>query len=213
MEDEAPPANLGDDIEAWVQARLGKVTASRVSDVLAMTKKGPSERRQHYMAELIAERLTGMPKEPFLNSAMLWGVETEYAARRAYENHSGESVEIVWFIDHPTIPMSGASPDGYVGDKGLLEIKCPLSQTLVEMHMAGEVPDKYVLQMQWQMACTGRRWCDFVGFDSRIKGPASLFVRRVDRDDAMIDEMEASVMAFLAEIDTWMDRLNRGDGL
>jgi predicted phage-related endonuclease len=81
------------------------------------------------------------------------------------------------------------------------------------MHMAGEVRDKYVLQMQWQMACTGRRWCDFVGFDSRIKGPASLFVRRVDRDDAMIDEMEASVMAFLAEIDTWMDRLNRGDGL
>ena len=206
-DDTIPPQDIGDNIESWIQARLGKVTASRVADVVAITRNGPSERRKSYMVELIAERLTGMRKEQFLSQAMMWGVETEHDARQAYERHSGNKVAGVWFVDHAAISMAGASPDGLVGAEGLVEIKCPTTQTHVATLLTDEVPDKHIAQMQWQMACTGRKWCDFVSFDPRIHSPARLFVRRVMRDNDDIAKTEAAVRQFLTEIDAAMERL------
>lgn len=185
----------------WFAARLGRATASKISDIVAKTKSGPSASRGNYMAQLVAERLTGNPAETFSNGAMLWGTEKEPEARTAYERHALCSVVELGFADHPTIPMSGASPDGLVGDEGLLEVKCPLTATHIDTLLGGSVPKKYLVQMQWQMACTGRQWCDFVSFDPRLPEEMQLFVQRVERDEAMIAELETEVAAFLAEVD------------
>jgi putative phage-type endonuclease len=190
--------------DAWVQARLGKVTASRVADVMAQTKKGPSERRSHYLAELIAERLTGLPKDQPLTGAMLWGLETEPLARNAYEAATETRVWETGFVRHPEILMAGCSPDGLVGLDGLIEIKCPQSLTHVETLIAGAVPERHRAQIQWQLACTGRQWCDFVSFDPRMSGKPRLFIDRVARDDAQITLMEEQVSLFLAELEGLM---------
>lgn len=185
----------------WHAARLGKVTASRVADVVAKTKTGWGVSRANYMAELLVERLTGQPAERYTNSAMQWGLDTEPEAKAAYEFRTDASVADAGFVPHPTIAMSGASPDGYVGDDGLVEIKCPNTATHIDTLLGQSVPDKYVVQMQWQMACTGRKWCDFVSFDPRMPEPMRMFVGRVLRDDARIRALEADIAAFLAELD------------
>jgi len=187
--------------DAWLAIRLGKVTASRVADVVAKTKSGWGASRANYMAQLIAERLTGTPAESFTNAAMAWGNEKEPDARRAYEWQTDCSVVEIGFVPHPSIAMSGASPDGLIGDDGLVEIKCPNTATHIDTLLGQRVPEKYVTQMQWQMACTGRKWCDFVSFDPRLPEEMSLFVRRVERDDTRIAELEAMVSEFLAELD------------
>lgn len=185
----------------WFAARLGKVTASRVSDVIAKTKSGWSASRANYMAQLVAERLTGQPQESYSNAAMQWGIEQEPLARAAYEFRADATVTPAWFIDHPKIAMSGASPDGLIGDTGLVEIKCPNTATHIETLIGKNTPDKYLAQMQWQMACTGAKWCDFVSFDPRLPESMRLFVSRVHRDDERIKELEKEVLAFLAELD------------
>lgn len=185
----------------WHAARLGTVTASRVADVVAKTKTGWGASRANYMAELLVERLTGQPAERYTNSAMQWGLDTEPEAKAAYEFRTDASVADAGFVPHPTIAMSGASPDGYVGGDGLVEIKCPNTATHVDTLLGQSVPDKYVVQMQWQMACTGRKWCDFVSFDPRMPEPMRMFVGRVLRDDARIRALEADIAAFLAELD------------
>ena len=185
----------------WFAARLGKVTASRVADIVAKTKSGYSTSRTNYMSELIVERLTGSVTDFYQNSAMLWGTNTEPLARAAYEALAGELVEEVGFVPHPTIQMSGASPDGLIGDAGLLEIKCPNTSTHIETVLSQEASAKYITQMQWQMACTGREYCNFVSFDPRLPAEMSIFVRRVPRDDVLIKSLEEEVSKFLAEID------------
>jgi putative phage-type endonuclease len=187
--------------DEWHAARLGKVTASRVSDVVAKTKSGWSASRATYMGELIAERLTGAQTEKFVNGAMQWGTDTEEAARAAYCFHKDVDVAEVGFVPHPAIPMSGASPDGLVGDDGLLESKCPNSITHIDTLLGQSVPGKYITQIQWQLACTGRKWCDFVSFDPRLPENMSLFVQRIHRDDKAIGELERQVEEFLAEVD------------
>lgn len=193
--------------EAWHQARLGKVTASRVADVIARTKTGYSASRANYMAELIAERLSGARTEGFTNAAMAWGTEKEPEARAAYSFMRDVDVVEVGFIDHPTIAMTGASPDGLVGEDGMLEIKCPNTATHLDTLLGGVVPAKYVSQMQWQMACAGRQWCDFASYDPRLPEPMRLFIQRVPRDDAFLSEAEKEVSTFLAELDAKMDAL------
>lgn len=185
----------------WHALRLGKVTASRVSDVIAKTKSGPAASRTNYAAQLVAERLTGVPAETFSNAAMQWGNDKEPMARSLYEFRTEALIEEVGFIDHPTIPMTGASPDGQVDADGLVEIKCPMTATHIDTFVSGTVPTKYLTQMLWQMACTGRAWCDFVSYDPRLPEAMRLFVRRVPRDDARIAELEAEVRVFLAEVD------------
>ena len=188
--------------QAWLDARCGKVTASRMADLLAKTKNGPSASRANYMAELIAERLTGCPAERYVSKEMERGTEMEPEARSAYEFFCDSTVTLCGFIDHPTIAMSGASPDGLVGDAGLIEVKNPNTSTHIDMLLAQEIPNKYQLQMQWQMACTGRQWADFVSYDSRLPQNLRLFVKRLERDDAKIKEMETQAEIFLSELDT-----------
>lgn len=187
--------------DAWFAARLGKVTASKIGDMMAKTKSGWGASRANYAAQLVAERLTGTPAESFSNAAMKWGTETEPEARAAYEFYSGNSVVEVGFVTHPAISQSGASPDGLVADQGLVELKCPQTATHIETLVGQSVPGKYNYQMQWQMACTGRLWCDWVSYDPRMPEAMRLFTKRVPRDNALIGEIEREVLAFLAEVE------------
>ena len=192
----------------WHAMRLGRVTASRVADVVARTKTGYSASRANYAAQLIAERLTGNMAETFTNAAMEWGTAMETDARTAYEFLHNASVDQVAFVDHPSIPMTGASPDGLVGADGLVEIKCPNTATHIDTLLGQSIPGKYETQMLWQMACTGRAWCDFVSFDPRLPEHMQLWVKRFSRDDRRIAELEAEVRTFLAEIDAKVADLN-----
>jgi putative phage-type endonuclease len=187
--------------EEWFTIRIGKVTASRVADVIAKTKTGYSATRDNYMAQLVCERLTGQKGESFTNAAMQHGTDTEPLARAAYEAFKDVLVDEVGFVPHPTIKMAGASPDGMVGEDGLLEIKCPNTATHIETLLSQSVPGKYNTQMQFQMACTGRQWCDFVSFDNRLPEELQLFVKRVPRDNEFIKQMEDEVVKFLNELD------------
>lgn len=191
----------------WFAQRLGKVTASRMVDVLAKGRSGEAASRAGYRAELVAERLTGKQQEGFTNAAMKWGTECEPLARAAYEAEFGLLVEEVGMIPHPTIAMAGASPDGLVSIDGLIEIKCPETKSHIDTMLSGEAPAKYIPQMQWQMACTGRAWVDFVSFDPRMPADMQMFVRRVLRDDNLIREYETEVIRFLAEVDETVSRL------
>ena len=186
--------------EAWFQARLGKVTASAVADVLAKTKTGVSASRGNYLIKLAIQRVTSQSEESYTNDAMQWGIDNEDQARVAYEIASGKFVDQVGFVDHEIIDGFGCSPDGLVDDDGLVEIKCPNSATHWEYFKTKEVPKKYFIQMQAQMSCTGRKWCDFVSFDPRMPERSQLLIIRVPRDNTFIDLMEAEVMEFLIEV-------------
>ena len=189
--------------------RAGKVTASRVADVLSKVKSGESAGRKNLKMDLVAERLTGKPTDSFTNSAMQWGTEQEPFARIAYEAYKGIFVEQIPFVDHPTIEWFGCSPDGLVGEDGLIEIKCPSTTTHIEYLQEGKPPSKYIPQMMAQMACTGRKWCDFASFDPRMPEELQLFVVRLNRDDAYIQEMEAEVKKFLDEVEQVLAQLKR----
>ena len=195
--------------EEWFQTRLGKVTASRINDVMAKTKTGPSVSRSNYMAQLICERLTGEKAESFTNAAMEWGTANEPLAADAYSVKTGELVEECGFYRHPLITMSGASPDGFVGVDGLIEIKCPSTSTHLDYIYERKVPTRYLHQMQWQMACTNRYWCDFVSYDPRVPAHLRLLMIRVKRDDELIATIEEEVRNFLAEIELRLESLQK----
>ena len=185
--------------EEWFAARLGKVTASRVADVLAKIKSGESASRKNYKMELVVQRLTNKVGESFTNAAMEWGTEQEPFARMAYEAHTGTFVKEEGFVDHPTIEGFGCSPDGIVGE-GLIEIKCPNTANHIETVLENKAPSKYIPQMQCQMAVTGAKWCDFVSFDPRVPEDLQLLIVRVERDQEYIDSMEVEVKQFLSEV-------------
>lgn len=187
--------------DAWFAQRAGKLTASRMVDVLAKIKSGESASRANYRAELVAERLTGKVAEGPTNASMRWGTEAEPLARAAYEAETGLLVVETGMVDHPTIRMSGASPDGLVGTDGLVEFKCPETKAHIETLLTGEAPSKYVPQMQWQMACTGRLWCDFASFDPRMPSDMQLFIKRIPRDAEYIAMLEAEAVKFIGEVD------------
>lgn len=184
----------------WKQARCGSLGASRVADVVARTKTGWGASRANIMSELLIERLTGIPAESYMNDAMRWGQEHEADARAAYEFRTNAGVAEIALVTHPTIRWTHASPDGLVENDGLVELKCPNSATHIETLLGGTVPAKYITQMQWQMACTGRAWCDFVSYDPRMPEHMRLFVQRVPRDDKAIASLEKQVTEFLAEL-------------
>lgn len=197
----------------WFALRTGLVTASKVADVMAVTKSGPSAMRKNYLADIVAEKLTGERREGFSNAAMQWGTDMEPQARAAYAFlHDADVVE-VGFVTHDDVPGLGASPDGLVGDDGMVEIKCPNTATHIDTLLTGKIDRKYILQMQTQMACTGRAWCDFVSFDPRLPAAMQLFVHRVQRDEKMIAEIEAAVTEFVAEADAQVAALTAKFGL
>jgi putative phage-type endonuclease len=191
----------------WFAARLGKVTASKVADVVARTKTGWGASRANYKAQLVCERLTGCAEVGYTNAAMQHGIDTEPEARAAYCFRQDVDVLEVGFVDHPRIAMSGASPDGLIGGNGLLEVKCPQTATHIETLLGQSVPTKYLHQIQWQLACTERDWCDFVSFDPRLPATMQMFVQRIHRDDDLIGSLEKDVSDFLAEVDETVARL------
>lgn len=193
--------------QEWLAARVGKVSASRIADLTAKTKSGYSTSRANYAAELVAERLTGVKAEKFTSAAMAHGTEQEPAARTMYEFMRDVTVKEVGVVLHDRIEMACASPDGLVGNDGLIEIKCPLTATHIETLLGGPIDGKYMKQMQFQMACTGRLWCDFVSFDPRMSGDMQIHIQRVPRDGVMIVEIEREVSAFLREVDATVAKL------
>ena len=190
----------------WHLERLGRVTASRVADVIARTKSGPAASRAAYMSTLVAEQLTGNSAESYTNASMQWGTEHESEARRAYSLETDVTVEEIGFARHPRL-KSGASPDGLVGDDGVLEIKCPNTHTHIGTLLAEKVPKKYITQMQWQMVCTERSWCDFVSYDPRLPLEMQLFIKRIARDDDYISTLEDEVEKFIIELDDTVSKL------
>jgi putative phage-type endonuclease len=193
--------------DAWHEIRLGKATASRIADIIAKTKSGYSASRDNYMAQLICERLTGQQGESFTNAAMTWGTETEPLARSAFEAYADVMVEEVGFVPHPRIRDSGASPDGLVGLFGMLEIKCPNTATHIDTLLTQTVPGKYITQMQWQMACCERQWCEFVSFDPRLPQDLQLFVKRVEFNQTYVAMLEEEVINFLEELEIKVAKL------
>ena len=192
----------------WIAARVGSLGASRVADALAKTKSGWGASRANLMAALICERLTGQPQDTFTNAAMEWGTQQEPQARLAYEFQTSADVAQVGIVKHPHIAGTHASPDGLVGDDGMVEIKCPNTATHIETLLGEPIAGKYITQMQWQMACTGRAWVDFVSYDPRLPVDMQLFIQRVRRDGATIASMEREVSAFLIELDEKIAALN-----
>lgn len=186
--------------EAWLSDRCGRVTASKIADVMAKTRNGYGAGRANYMADLVAERLTGEPKQGFMNAAMQHGIDTEPQARAMYELEQGVTVVETGFVPHPTLALTGASPDGLVGEDGLIEIKCPNTATHIEMLRGGAIDRKYMLQMHWQMICTGRMWCDYVSFDPRLPIEMQMHITRVEMDHALATEITSEVETFLAEL-------------
>lgn len=190
--------------EEWKLARLGKVTASRVSDARAKTGTAA---RANYIADIITERLTGSPIESYTNAYMEWGTANEPLARAAYEIKTGIWVEQVAIVNHPTIKSFAASPDGLVWTDGLLEIKCPKTSTHLNWMMKGEPPSEHKHQMLAQLACTGREWVDFVSFDPRLPEHLQLFIVRFQPERKDIEDLEKDVMTFLQEVDTMQRKL------
>lgn len=192
----------------WFADRIGKVTASRVADVLSTIKTGESASRANYRWQLVCERLTGLKEETYTNTSMDTGTEREPLARAAYEHFNNVFVTEVGFIQHPSIEMAGASPDGIVGD-GLIEIKCPGQTAHGQTLLNKKAPTKYIPQMQMQMACTGAKWCDFVSYNPTFPDNLQLVVIRIDRDAEFITNMETEINNFLAEVTESVDQLNR----
>lgn len=192
----------------WFAARCGKVTASRLADMLARTQKDWGASRRNYAAELVVERLTGIKSGIYVNTEMQWGLDQEPHARNAYAFLQDAEVVQVGFIDHPKIAMTGASPDGLVGTDGLLEIKCPNTANHISTLLTGDIREKYMLQMQWQIECTERQWCDFVSFDPRMPAEMQFYCKRIERNESMIEMIKREVQIFLKEVDSTIANLN-----
>ena len=195
--------------EEWFAIRCGKVTASRIADIIATTKSGYSASRANYEAQLICEILTGKPAESFTNAAMAWGTETEPLARAQYELKTGNMVNQIGFVVHPKIEQAGASPDGLVDNDGLIEIKCPNTSTHLDTLLSQKVPSKYITQMTWQMLCTGRKWTDFVSYDPRLPDNLQLFIQRIPLDTEYGKKLESEVKGFLEEVNEKIVKLRK----
>lgn len=193
--------------DEWRALRLGKVTASRVSDLCARTKSGYAASRANYAAELVLERLTGRASEGYTNAAMQHGIDTEPEARNAYEFMYDAAVETVGFIVHPTIGAAGCSPDGCVRADGMIEIKCPQPAAHLNTLLSGAVDDRYIKQIQFQLATAERAWCDYISYQPAFPELMRLFVKRIARDDALIAELEREARAFLSEVDATVAKL------
>lgn len=197
-----------DEKAAWLAARAGKLTASKMRDALDRKKDGTSgAKRLQLLKDLLAERLTGLSVRNFVSPAMEWGVAQEPEAKRAYEMATGVILGPEVFFDHPEIDNFGATPDALIAPDGLAEFKCPTTPTFVEWSLRGCVPDEHVPQMLVQLACSGRRWCDFVAFDPRIRDPKrQLFIRRFEPKRSDIERIEAEARDFLSELDAMFEQ-------
>lgn len=193
----------------WFEERRGKVTGSKVHCLIA---SGTGAGRKAYLAQLVLERLTGQVAEGFKSAAMERGTEMEPEAVRAYQFYHDATVEEVGFVAHPAIEMAGASPDRLVGERGVLEVKCPLAPAHLDTLNGGSIKAEYRSQVQWEMACTGREWCDFVSFNPDFPEAMRLHVTRIERDDALIAKLEAAARKFLLDVDVKVGELRHRYG-
>ncbi|QEE11715.1 YqaJ viral recombinase family protein [Bartonella krasnovii] len=195
----------------WFQARLGKVTASNVYNVLSKTAKGmPTSKYEDYKIKLMTERLTEEISQSYITPAMQWGIDYEEDPLREYAFIYDTEVTRCGFIQHPTIQMAGASPDGLIGEDGLIEIKCPQSSNHLRFFIDGNIKSEYYAQMQFQMACTGRKWCDFMSYNPNFVGKSTglrMKIKRINRDEEQIEQINQAVEIFLAEIDQEMQKI------
>jgi putative phage-type endonuclease len=191
----------------WRQARVGSLGASRAHDAVARTRSGWAASRASVLSDIVCERLTGAPVEVYVTEAMRRGSALEPDARAAYAFQREVDVDLVGLVQHPRILGTHASPDGLVADGGLVEIKCPATHAHLATLLTGTMPERYVTQCVWQLACTGRTWCDLVSYDNRLPEPLRLHVTRIERDEPRIGELEAMVVEFLAEVDATIERL------
>lgn len=192
----------------WLDIRRGKITASRIADVLSVLKKGgEGADRRNYRIEQIAERLSGRSEDHYVSLEMEWGMEFESVARSAYEIATESIVDTVGFVLHPIFDFAGSSPDGLVNENGILEIKCPKTTTHLKWMLAGGVPEEHQAQCLWNMACCDRKWADFVSYDPRLPEGLKIFIARMERDDERIAVIEADVSKFNDEIEKEMSRL------
>ncbi len=197
----------------WRIARAGSLGASCFHEAIARTKNGWGASRKNLMGRLIAERLTGLPMEMFTNAAMRWGTQTEPEARATYSFYQDVAVEPVAIVYHPNIIGSHASPDGYVNHDGLVEFKCPETATHIETLLTHKIDKKYLTQIQWQMACTGRQWVDYCSYDPRMPEEMQVFIQRVHRDGDQIAYLEAQARLFLAEMQAMLISLCEKHGV
>jgi len=186
----------------WLAMRLGKLTASRMADAIANPETAA---RKNYIAQLVAERLTGQVAESFCNDAMRWGTEHEPIARAEYEMLTGNDVDLIDFVDHPELEWCGASPDGLILDLGLVEIKCPNTATHIDYLLGQKPPAKYIPQMALQLLCTGREWCDFVSYDPRMPEKHQLFIVRYQPND--LSKYQDAAAMFLDDVAKTIERL------
>lgn len=188
--------NVKQGSQEWLDLRLGKITASRMKDLLTNGIRGnPSKTAESYMIELIAEKLSGQPKQFFENDAMRWGTETEPQARAMYELETGHDVaEVAFIVKNEFV---GVSPDGLIGENGMLEIKCPTTATQIKRALSDNYHADYKAQIQCQLWVAQREWCDFLSFDPRLDGPASFLIERVERDEKFITEMSEKTDVFI----------------
>jgi putative phage-type endonuclease len=195
--------------DAWLKARSGLITASRMCDVMARRKRGEGEMacRKAYRMELVSERLSGRAEDHYVSPEMEHGTDTEPFARAAYEVTEGVMVDIVGLVLHPAIDFSAASPDGVIDEDGCVEFKCPKTATHLEWKLAGVVPEEHVDQCMWVMACCERQWCDFISYDPRLPQGLRFFLKRLPRDEKRIAEMEYEVIQFNYEIEEMCKRL------
>ncbi len=196
--------------EQWLRDRCGKFTASRAHEIMAKMKNGaPSAMRANYLADLVCQRITGEPGTSFVTPEMQYGIDTEEEACATYCLEKSVTVVQVGFVPHPRIRMSGCSPDGLIGAAGLVEFKCPNKAThIAQLLDPSNIGRRYTLQIQWQLACTERMWCDFVSFDKRFTPAKRLAIWRVHRDEKEIALLEAEAVKFLDEVDRVRGKLD-----
>lgn len=201
----------------WLQMRCGMGTGSGIGKAIkriGKSEKNPngtkySADREKYLMEVVCERLTGRATEHYVTDAMLWGIEHEPIAREEYGMARGCDVDPGKFAIHDRMKWFGSSSDGLVGEDGCIEIKCPTSLTHLQWVIDGVVPDEHIDQMKAAMSCYNRQWCDFISYDPRMPKDLRLFVRRLERDEPMIVEMEQEVEKFLAEVDVLLDTIKK----
>jgi predicted phage-related endonuclease len=194
----------------WLEFKIGKVGASKIADITAKLRDGRyGASRATYLGELIAEQLTGVAADSYKSAAMQWGNDCEPLARSTYQFRRMVAIERVGCVLHPLIEGTLCSPDGLIAGDGMVEFKCPNTNTHVDFILGAAIPDRYLQQMQWQMACTGRLWCDYVSFDPRLPEDLRMWVERVERDNKRIGQLEAEVQGFLQDLAHQITSLNK----
>lgn len=185
----------------WYQLRAGKLTGSRAADMLAEIKKGEAAARRDLRVQLACERLTGASQDNgYVSTEMLRGMEMEPHAIAAYEADTGAIVRSVGFLEHPELP-AGCSPDGLIGDDGLLELKCPKSATHFSYLRSRKVPTEYLRQITHHLWISGRQWADFVSYDDRFPAALQVLIVRVTRTDVDVTAYELAARLFLSEVE------------